>query len=349
MGILGMKKINVLITAASRRVPLVRAFRDAVGKFGKGRIITTDINPLSPALYFGHRHHIVPLTTDRYYIPIIESICDVEDVGLVVPTIDDELPIFGRARERLEGVGIRVAISSEQTGLICNDKYETYQFCLKNNIPVPTTTLAADINTRTSRYPAIVKPRFGRGSVNVYSVQNEAQMRLFADYVPDALIQDYVEGTEFTVDVLCNFSGKVISIVPRERLVIRAGVSDKGITRKNKDVMDFAEDVAVRLQIVGAANIQCKWDGRRVTLIEVNPRFSGGIPLTLASGADFPSWLVQMTAGMDVRSQLGKFQDGLAMMSFEESIFARESDLLMHETEKPRMLSRMRDISSYVN
>jgi hypothetical protein len=56
-----------------------------------------------------------------------------------------------------------------------------------------------------------------------------------------------------------------------------------------------------------------------------------------------------MTAGIDMRSQIGKFQDGLAMMSFEESIFARESDLLMHESEKPRMLSRMRDISSYVN
>jgi hypothetical protein len=56
-----------------------------------------------------------------------------------------------------------------------------------------------------------------------------------------------------------------------------------------------------------------------------------------------------MTAGIDMRSQVGKFQDGLAMMSFEESIFARESDLLMHETDRPRMLSRMRDVSSYVN
>src|SRR6188768_1570638 len=132
MGFSGMKKINVLITAASRRVPLVRAFRDAVEKFGNGRVITTDIDPLSPALYFGHKHHIVPLTTDRYYIPIIESICDVEDVSLIIPTIDDELPIFGRARQQFENLNIHVAISSEQTGLICNDKYETWQFCRDN-------------------------------------------------------------------------------------------------------------------------------------------------------------------------------------------------------------------------
>src|SRR5207302_6570448 len=102
VGVPAVKKVNVLITAASRRVPLVRAFRNAVEKFGRGRVVTTDINPLSPALYFGHKHHIVPLTTDKYYIPIIESICDAEDVTLVIPTIDDELPIFGKSLHRFE-------------------------------------------------------------------------------------------------------------------------------------------------------------------------------------------------------------------------------------------------------
>ncbi len=344
-----MKKINVLITAASRRVPLVRAFRDAVGKFGKGRVITTDINLLSPALYFGHKHHIVPLTTDRHYIPIIESICGVEDVHLVVPTIDDELPIFGGMRERFQSIGVQVAISSEQTGLICNDKYQTYLFCREQGIATPETVLAADCQTWKGQFPAIVKPRFGRGSVNVHQVRNLEQLRMFADYVPDSIVQDYVDGTEFTVDVLSNFSGKVISVVPRERLVIRAGVTDKGITRKIPDVMYFAADIAERLQIVGASNIQCKWDGRRATLIEINPRFSGGISLTLASGADFPSWMLQMVAGLNVRSQVGKFQDGLAMMSFEESIFARESDLVLHDSDKSKMLSRMRQASTFVN
>ena len=74
-------------------------------------------------------------------------------------------------------------------------------------------------------------------------------------------------------------------------------------------------------------------------MIEMNPWFSGG--------ADFPSWLPKMNAGIGIMPQIGKFQDGLAMMSFEESIFARESDLMMHESEKPRM--RMRHTSGYLN
>src|SRR5215813_11431822 len=126
-----MKKVNVLVTAASRRVPLVRAFRNAVEKFGRGRVITTDINPLSPALYFGHKHHIVPLTTDRNYIPMIESVCDAEKVNLIVPTIDDELPIFGSALDRFAKFGINIAASSEQTSTTCKDKYATYLFCQK--------------------------------------------------------------------------------------------------------------------------------------------------------------------------------------------------------------------------
>jgi carbamoyl-phosphate synthase large subunit len=318
-----------------------------VEKFGRGRVVTTDINPFSPALYFGHKHYIVPLTTDRQYIPIIESICDAEEVNLVIPTIDDELPIFGRSLTQFEQAGIEVAVSSERTSNICNDKYETYLFCRSNGITTPDTRLPADVDFGSLRYPVYVKPRFGRGSVNVFAVGNEAQLRLFLDYVPDAIVQNRLEGTEFTVDVLSDFNGRVLSIVPRERLVIRAGVSDKGITRKNAEVIAFAKEVAEKLQIIGPANIQCKWDGRDVSLIEVNPRFSGGIPLTIAAGADFAAWLVQLKSGTEIQPQIGKFQDGLAMMSFEESIFASEAELKMRHTEKPKMLAKARP--SYVN
>ena len=341
-----MKKVNVLVTAASRRVPLVRAFRNAVERLGRGRVVTTDMNPLSPALYFGHKHYIVPLTTDGHYIPIIESICDAEDVNLIVPTTDDELPVFGRSRARFQRAGIEVAVSSEHTSVICNDKYEMFLFCIANDIKTAMTRLPADLDFGRLRYPVYVKPRYGRGSVNVFAVLNETQLRSFLDYVPDAIVEDRLAGSEFTVDMLCDFRGRVISVVPRERLVIGAGVSDKGITRRHAEVMAFATDVAEKLQIIGPANIQCKWDGEHVTLIEVNPCFSGGIPLTIAAGADFPAWLVQMRGGVNVASQLGKFQDGLAMMSFEESIFATETEL-MRQMEAPRLLARSRP--AYVN
>ena len=41
---------NILITAGSRRVPLVGAFRSALESLGlNGRVVVVDVNPLSPA------------------------------------------------------------------------------------------------------------------------------------------------------------------------------------------------------------------------------------------------------------------------------------------------------------
>jgi len=268
-------------------------------------------------------------------------------VNLIIPTIDDELPIFGRVLDRFAQLGITIAASSEQTSTTCNDKYATYLFCQKNRIRTPETRLASHVKFSDIQYPVYVKPRFGRGSVNVFAVHNEAQLRLFLDYVPDAIVQDHLPGTEFTVDVLSDFDGRVLSIVPRERLVIRAGVSDKGVTRKHAEVIAFTREIVEKLQIAGPANIQCKWDGGDVSLIEIIARFSGGIPLTIAAGADFPAWLVQLAAGVKLNAQIGKFQDGLVMMSFEESVFATETELKPTHVEKPRTLSKTR--STYVN
>ena len=70
---LNHESINVLITAASRRVALVRNFRLAL-KEKKGNVITVDYDMSSPALFFSHRHYKVPLVSDPAYLETIENI-----------------------------------------------------------------------------------------------------------------------------------------------------------------------------------------------------------------------------------------------------------------------------------
>ena len=71
----------------------------------------------------------------------------------------------------------------------------------------------------------------------------------------------------------------------------------------------------------GPVNIQCRVVDGVPTVFEINPRFSGGIPLTIAAGADFPHWLVELALGRDVAPALGAFTDGLWMTNYEEGIF----------------------------
>jgi carbamoyl-phosphate synthase large subunit len=230
-----MPEMNILITAASRRVALIQGFVNALKRLGmRGHVVTTDMSPLSPGLYFSDRHYIVPLTTDRRYIPIIKSICFKERIRLLIPTIDDELPLFGAQAEKFLATGVRVAVSSVQTNTICNDKHLTARFLSERNIPVAKTWLPSELDSADLTFPLFLKPRSGRGSVGAYMITNERELRFFLEYISDPVVQEFLPGREFTIDVLADFGGRVISVVPRERLVIRSGVIDRGRTWKHK-------------------------------------------------------------------------------------------------------------------
>lgn len=323
-----MREINILITAASRRVPLIRAFIQSLKNLGlRGNVITTDMNNLSPGLYFSDKHFIVPLTTDPQYMPILKAIAFKERVHLLIPTIDDELPLFGLEADSFLSMGVRVAVSSHKTGIICSDKWLTARFLAEHEIPAARTWLPSELNLDRVSYPKFLKPRSGRGSVGAFPINNERQLRFFLEYVRDPVIQEFLPGREFTIDVFSDFNGRVISAVPRERLVIRAGVIDRGRTWKNPALIDLAVRTAEALEIRGPANIQLKWHEEAATIFEINPRFSGGIPLTIAAGADFPAWLIQQRCGRKIKPCLGKFMDGLFMACYESAVFLQPGEL----------------------
>jgi carbamoyl-phosphate synthase large subunit len=75
------------------------------------------------------------------------------------------------------------------------------------------------------------------------------------------------------------------------------------------------------VRFVGPVNIQCRIARGQPTVFEINPRFSGGIPLTIESGADFPAMLLQLALGRDVEPRIGSFRDGVWMSNYESSVF----------------------------
>jgi carbamoyl-phosphate synthase large subunit len=316
-------KLNVLVTAASRRVALIKGFQKAISKLGlEGIVITTDMNPLSPGLYVSDKHHFAPLTTDAKYLDQLEEICRKEEVRALIPTIDDELVIMGDARERFEKLGVKIVISPSRTSEVCNDKLETFRFFSERGIPTPQTWLPGELpEPGKIKFPLFLKPRRGRGSVGTYPLRNARELDFFTGYVKEPLVQQYLEGPEYTLDTFVDADGRVIAVVPRHRLWVRAGVMDKGCTERRQDLIDIGVRVASELGVVGPANIQVKYSRGKPYVFEVNPRFSGGIALTIASGVNFFEMTLRMVLGERLEQRLGEFQDGLVMMSYEDSIF----------------------------
>jgi carbamoyl-phosphate synthase large subunit len=322
-----MTPLNVLITAASRRVPLVQAFKTALRSLGvPGTVIVTDVNPLSPAVHFGGRAYRVPLATDPSYIGELLAICKAERVRLIVPTIDDELPVFGASRQRFADIGVLAACSPEEAAVICNDKYATCHHLTVKGVPAARSWLPSELPAN-AKLPLFIKPRGGRGGVAAFPVQTPKELAFFSEYVDTPVVQEFLDGPEYTIDVLCDFDGKPLSIVPRERVVIRAGVIDRGRTVKSAPLIELAEGACTALTFSGPINIQCRMRGNQPVIFEINPRFSGGIPLTIAAGADFPKLLLKLALGLAVEPAIGRFKDNLWMTNYEASVFLDASQL----------------------
>ena len=321
-----MVRPNVVVTAASRRVALVRALQAALGRLSPhGRVIATDIDPFSPAVHVADAAQEVPRSDHPSYVDALLEVCEANDVGLLVPTIDDELETIAAAAHRFAAAGVVVTAPHVETARICRDKRRTAAHLEAHGIRVAATWTPGEVRAGQP-LPLFIKPRRGRGSVAAYPVQTPEQLRFFLEYVPDPIVQEYLAGPEFTIDLFCDLQGRPLSAVPRERLVIRSGVTDRGRTVRDEALMDLAVRCAEVLTFRCAVNVQCRVVQGTPVIFEINPRFSGGIQLTIAAGADFAEWTIRAARGEVLRPRLGEFTDGLRMSSHESSLFLTDAD-----------------------
>jgi len=317
--------INILFTCAGRKVSLVQAFRKALAKAGiAGDIIGVDVSPYSAVLNICDHRYLVPRADVDDYIPTLLQICHDHQVRLVMPLIDVDLLVLAEHKQQFAEHDILVMVSDPHVVRTCRNKWSTYRFFVDNGIPTVRTFSLEQLSGTDLRYPLFIKPISGSGSANAFKVNNAEELAFFARYVPNPIIQEFAAGDEYTLDALVDLSGNVINVVPRQRLEVRAGEISKGVTRKNWAIIEEAVRLLEKLGAIGPVCIQCFWDGQEVKFTEVNPRVGGGIPLSIAAGADYPYQIIKMALGEPVAPCIGKFQDGLYMFRYEEAVFVPE-------------------------
>ena len=117
------------------------------------------------------------------------------------------------------------------------------------------------------------------------------------------LLQEYLPGEEFSVDVYVRRDGVVVGAVPRERMKVDSGIAVASRTVNVPEVIQSAIRTAEIIGIRGVANVQFKRAADGVfKLLEVNPRFPGTLPLTAAAGVDMPKLMVDEAMGRPCRT-----------------------------------------------
>jgi carbamoyl-phosphate synthase large subunit len=129
------------------------------------------------------------------------------------------------------------------------------------------------------------------------------------------IVQEYIEGTEFTVDAFISKTGEHF-IYPRIRLCTYGGVSQVGRTTMDKEIIKVTKQIIEFLDFVGPINLQFIKKNNIPYLIEINPRLSGGIGITYANGANLPDMAIKDHFGESYT--LPKLREGLVFRIFEE-------------------------------
>jgi len=320
--------VNTLFTSVGRRVELLRAFKCAYQSLGlAGKIIATDVDPLAPALQLADCPYLVPRLGAPDYVPTLIGICQREQVGLVLPLIDPDIPVLAQHREEIEATGARLAVIPRKAVATVNDKWLTTQFFQTLGLPTPRSWLPAQLNPAHAEYPLFVKPRGGSAAKSTFKVNNARELEFFADYVPEPLIQEFLPGPEITNDVICDLEGNVLAVVSRQRIEVRWGEVAKGVTIYDSRITEACVKIAHALPAIGPITVQCMLKDGVPHFTEINARLGGGVPLGIAAGADSPRWLLARAAGLPIEiPPLGTYRVGLYLTRFDESFFISEDE-----------------------
>ncbi len=306
---------RIVVTGAGgpAGVAVIRALRE------RGHdVVAVDADPLAAGAHLVERSSVIPTADDPRFVDVLLDVANSHDAEAIVPTITEEMIALAWREDEVRSVA-SVWLPSIESLEACRDKWRFAEVMARGGIRIPPTATEPDGSIPP---PWVVKPRCSRGSRDVRYVETVADLESAVRRTSDPIIQRRVDGAEFTVDALVDRAGEVVGAVPRWRLETKAGISTKGRTFSNEGVICGSVAVLSALGLHGAANVQgfVEPDGS-VTFLEVNPRFSGGLPLSLAAGADLVGEFVRGLFDLPVRSDHLGFRTGTTMIRHFEEMY----------------------------
>lgn len=293
---MGNDEPNVLIPGAggAAGIGAIKSLRLA---HYSGKIISTDLNPLSAGLYLADRGYVVPAADDTDFLSSVEEIIHKEDIDVILPTSGFDIIPYSQNKDKLNDLSVIPVISDYDVIESCTDKLKFYNL-LKNHFILPYTS--SDIS-EIYEYPCIVKPIHGKGSRDVFLCNDCHELSQITSKYDGMLVQEYLPGTEYTIDVMSDLDGHALFAIPRERIEVKSGICSKGRIVNNKELIQTSMDLANHLGLIGPSCVQMKLDCQGVPkIVEVNPRMGGATIMATYAGANFPKIIIDLVKGENI-------------------------------------------------
>ncbi|MEM2143837.1 MAG: ATP-grasp domain-containing protein [Candidatus Jordarchaeaceae archaeon] len=292
------------------------------------RLIGIDADPYAACFYLKgkgsslNKTYIVPWADHPKYISEVISICSRENVDVIFPCTDAELEVLSKYRAKLDDYGTKIVSSPIRTIRICRDKWQSYNR-LNKHLPIVKSALpdnGIESAIKFTGLPATIKPRIGWGSKQTYKVNTVEEAQVMVNNVHKPVIQEWLEGEEYTVDGLTDRNGNIVCVVPRLRIKVFSGLSFQGMTVRDEKLIELGKEIAQHIKIIGPFNFQVRKSKGEAKIFEINPRFSGTGILSVKAGANIPLLAVKETCNMKIPANID-FKEGLMVSRYFEEVF----------------------------
>lgn len=317
--------MNILITSVGRRTRLIESFKKEFTRNDK--IIAADCNEFAPALYIADKHYIVPNIYHPDYITEIKRICEEQQITAILSLIDQELSVLAKNINDFKKLGVTIIVSPLEVCNLWIDKYSAFKFCKDNNFSYAKTFLSFSdfkdaLNKNEVNFPIFIKPRNGSASLNVHKARNLGEAGLIFNYSKEKMIiQEFLQGRELGVDFYVDLvSRKVTSIFIKEKILMRAGETDKAKSINDVAVFNLVEEVVKKTELVGPVDMDIFEVHGKYYISEINPRFGGGYPMAHVCGLNFPRLIVNNLKGHANEVNIGNYKDNVYMMKHDSLI-----------------------------
>lgn len=333
--------MNILLSSVGRRPYLVRWFQEALEANGiEGKVIAADYDIHAPSLQFADQFIQAPAVTDPTYKTWLTSALKDEDIDLAVSINDFELSEWAQLDKSADWAPLVRIDADVQAGI--EDKFVMAERFASVGIPTPQTWLgSAPPQNLADKQKLITKGRFGSASRGLQFTDQEGIANAIdnaTNAVTDrkgqaahqqsalvpaelVLVQEMIEGIEYGLDVVCDLNGDYAGVLVRRKIAMRGGETDRAEAVAPTDFEAIARNIAEAVPHPGTIDVDVIVDGEGTPyVIDVNPRFGGGYPLSHLAGARVPNAYVAWSAGKPVTDDWLQYEAGAVVGKYVEAV-----------------------------
>lgn len=314
--------MNILLLSCGTRNKVVQYFKKELA--GKGKVFATDCSELAPALYEADKYFVVPRINEDGYIDKILNICRENNINGVLSLIDPELSLLAKYKQDFLNIGTIPIISDFDVVEMCFDKFEMYQFLVKNGFKTARSYIDKekfyeDVKSGIISYPVFLKPVKGSASININKVISKEELEILFSRYDDLMIQEFLDGDEYGADVYIDLiSGEPVSIFTKKKLKMRAGETDKSVSIKDGKLFELIKRFVKISGSTGIIDMDIFNINGEYYISEVNPRFGGGYPHAYECGVNVPSMIIRNLEKKINEDVIGRYGEGFYIMKFNE-------------------------------